>query len=292
MLAQRLRDVMRLQEPRWDAPRPAEAAYGGGAGSSRVLLFSGLDSGEKSTVVSAMEARGLPRLCVTSHNAENTDSRLGSVLAEAVQADREYWARLQALREGRPLPPQADDDEEQDGMSALQSHGGAAAAAGDATDESEGADPDHAPDSDGDDAQASSSAHQASPGSPPDELAQHVQRIHAEVQRRGAAGEDLSFMEDPAGDNEPEWMKELLSHRALDRFVSGPELEELLAQRQDLMDGAAPEEQAGGGGGETEGYGSLDELMAAIVAKSAEAGEKQKQEPVVYGPEAPPHLPV
>ena len=285
MLAQRLRDVMRLQEPRWDAPRPADAAYGGGAGASRVLFFSGMDSGEKSTVVSAMEARGLPRLCVTSHTADNTDSRLGTVLAEAVQADREYWARLQALREGRPLPPVADDDDEQDGMSAQQSHGGAAAAAGDADDESEGADPDHAPASDGDDSQASTST--ARPGSPPDELALHVQRIHAEVQRRGAAGEDLSFMEDPAGDNEPEWMKELLSHRALDRFVSGPELEELLAQRQDLMDGSAPEEQAGGG--EAEGYGSLEELMAAIVAKSPETGEKQTP-PSVYGPEAPPHM--
>ena len=79
MLAQKLKDLMRLPEPRWDAPRPVDTAYGGGAGSPRVLLFSGLDSGEKSTLVSAMEARGLPRLCVTSHSPGNTNSRLGTV---------------------------------------------------------------------------------------------------------------------------------------------------------------------------------------------------------------------
>jgi hypothetical protein len=187
MLAQRLRDVMRLQEPRRDAPRPAEAAYGGGAGSSRVLLFSGLDSGEKSAVVSAMEARGLPRLCVTSHTAENTGSRLGSILAEAVQADREYWARLQALREGRPLPPLTADvgDEENGGGGGINS---TAAAADVADDESGGTEPDDAPDTEGDDVSPQDAA-TSPPGSPPDEFALHVQRIHAEVARRGAAGE-------------------------------------------------------------------------------------------------------
>ena len=31
MLAQKLKDLMRLPEPRWDAPRPVDTAYGGGA---------------------------------------------------------------------------------------------------------------------------------------------------------------------------------------------------------------------------------------------------------------------
>lgn len=284
MLAQKLKDLMRLPEPRWDAPRPVDTAYGGGAGSPRVLLFSGLDSGEKSTLVSAMEARGLPRLCVTSHSPGNTNSRLGTVLAEAVQADRLYWQRLQALRQGKPLPLEdlMDDEEE------LGSGGGAAAAAAD--DNSAGAEPNTV----GDAAPAGASSADAAttstpwPEEPSDDLARHVQRIHAELQRRAAAGEDLSFMEDPEGENEPEWMKELLAHRSLDRYVSGPELEEMLAQRQDFMDGAEADGGAAGGGGQEEGFGTLDELMAAITAKSEELAAAPP--PGVYGPEAPPNL--
>ena len=42
--------AMRHPEPNWSAARPTDATYGGAPGAPRVLLFSGLDSGERSVV--------------------------------------------------------------------------------------------------------------------------------------------------------------------------------------------------------------------------------------------------
>jgi hypothetical protein len=97
MLTERLRDALRSPEPDWGAPRPTDAAYGGGFGAARVVLFSGLDTGERSAVVSAMVARGLPRLCVASATPANAHARLGEVLATAVTEDRKYVRARHAM---------------------------------------------------------------------------------------------------------------------------------------------------------------------------------------------------
>lgn len=271
MLSMRVRDVMRLPEPRWEAPRSADTAYGGSPGANRVLLFSGMDSGEKSTVVSAMEARGLPRLCVTSHSEQNTGMRLGEVLAEAVQADRMYWARISALREGKTPPPEVLD----------------LADVEDAVIDEEVVPP------------PSSKQSSGSPSESPEQQAtrdlweQQMEEIHAEVKRRGEAGEDMSFMETPEAE-EPQWMTDLLSkYPSLDQLFSGDQLDEMLAQRRDLMDGAEEDEEllrAGGADRRESGYATLEELMAAMTAAGHDAGGTGKTAPTVIGPELPPSM--
>ena len=106
LLTAPLAEALRAPEPDWSAPRPVEVAYGGGFGTPRVVLFSGLDTGERSAVVSALEARGLPRLAVASATPANVRSRLGDVLSHAVTEDRKYVrARERAMR--ALMPPHA-----------------------------------------------------------------------------------------------------------------------------------------------------------------------------------------
>ena len=129
--SQTLAGALRTPEPDWGAPRPGTTPAGGGAGAPRVLLFSGLDSGERSVVVSALEARGLPRLAVASVTVANMSQPVGAVLAAAVETDRDWAARVAALKAGRPLPkprakmsPQEAAEEAEEEAQALRDAGG------------------------------------------------------------------------------------------------------------------------------------------------------------------------
>ena len=288
MLSMRLRDALRTPEPDWLCARPVEASYGGGFGSARVLLFSGLDSGEKSAVVSALEARGLPRLAVTSLQPRNLDARLGEVLAAAVAADRRYVERLEALKRGVVLPPDpldddedADDEEDEEALMPAQ-------------------DADSSEDFGDDNGEEAPSAAQQQPAAdsnapsdgeePEPEWVRAMGAIQEEVARRGDLGEDLSFLRDPTLE-EPPWMKDMLSSRALENHFSGAELEELRAQQRDFMDGAendaAIAQAEARRGRAEEGYASLDELMAAMIAEEQAAGMGAPKKKVVFGPVPP-----
>ena len=83
-------DALQIEEPDWERPRSDAtfAVRGGEFGSRRCVVFSGLDRGEMATVVSAIEARGLPRLVTAVVTAENCERTLGEALALAVRDAR------------------------------------------------------------------------------------------------------------------------------------------------------------------------------------------------------------
>ena len=83
-----LEEVARTREPDWESPRDAGLARGGEYGSQRAVIFSGLDLGEVAVIVSAIEARGLPRLPVVIASEENLREPLGASLAEAFKRHR------------------------------------------------------------------------------------------------------------------------------------------------------------------------------------------------------------
>ena len=92
-----------LEEPDWTQPRAHDRFNQGGEfGSNRCVIFSGLDRGEMATIVSAIEARGLPRLLVVVITGENAERSLGEALAEAVLESREERRRRKVV-EGKNL---------------------------------------------------------------------------------------------------------------------------------------------------------------------------------------------
>ena len=91
-------DALQIQEPDWEAPRSDDTfpIRGGEFGSRRCAVFSGLDRGEMATVVSAIEARGLPRLVTAVVTSENCERTLGEALALAVRDARSDARRKEA----------------------------------------------------------------------------------------------------------------------------------------------------------------------------------------------------
>ena len=94
-------DALQIQEPDWEAPRSDDTfpIRGGEFGSRRCAVFSGLDRGEMATIVSAIEARGLPRLVTAVVTSENCERTLGEALALAVRDARSDARRKQAARD-------------------------------------------------------------------------------------------------------------------------------------------------------------------------------------------------
>ena len=259
--------ALRRAEPDWGAPRPPDPP-GGGVGSVRCLLFSGLDTGEKSAVVSALEARGLPRLAVTSLTRANRGAPLGEVLTSAVKADRAYVARLSALKEGRRVEPLPEEEEEEeaydDSLSEDAEKALNAALAQDV---------------------GSSSYPTDANGEDPDrpDWVKDLMRLQEEVLARGEAGEDLSFLTDESVDT-PDWMTQLLGSRSL----------EALAQRGILGEAEVEAARAAVGGSEEE-RALFDETIAAAEAERARlekegggaggAGREMEKKPVYPSPE-------
>jgi hypothetical protein len=93
-----LEEVARTREPDWESPRDAALARGGEYGSQRAVIFSGLDLGEVAVIVSAIEARGLPRLPVVVADAENSRAPLGESLATALRRARRDARRKRPSR--------------------------------------------------------------------------------------------------------------------------------------------------------------------------------------------------
>ena len=93
-----LEEVARTREPDWESPRDAALARGGQYGSQRAVIFSGLDLGEVAVIVSAIEARGLPRLPVVVADAENSRAPLGESLATALRRARRDARRKRPSR--------------------------------------------------------------------------------------------------------------------------------------------------------------------------------------------------
>ena len=94
-------DALQIQEPDWEAPRSDDTfpIRGGEFGSRRCAVFSGLDRGEMATIVSAIEARGLPRLVTAVVTSENCERTLGEALALAVRDARSDARRKEAARD-------------------------------------------------------------------------------------------------------------------------------------------------------------------------------------------------
>lgn len=90
LLSEPVARALRHPEPQWDSPRPTYPGYGAAPGAKRVVVFSGLDSGERSAVVNCIEARGMPRVAATSLTEKNQGWPCGEVVAAAVRADRRY----------------------------------------------------------------------------------------------------------------------------------------------------------------------------------------------------------
>ena len=94
-------DALQIQEPDWEAPRSDDTfpIRGGEFGSRRCAVFSGLDRGEMATIVSAIEARGLPRLVTAVVTSENCERTMGEALALAVRDARSDARRKEAARD-------------------------------------------------------------------------------------------------------------------------------------------------------------------------------------------------
>jgi len=75
MTKRKVKDILYEEEMDWSQPRPSNV-LGGGDGSERCILFSGLDAGERATVVSELERQGLPRMgCSVVYMDDLTVSR-------------------------------------------------------------------------------------------------------------------------------------------------------------------------------------------------------------------------
>ena len=91
--------ALSLPEPDWLNPRTHDRFNQGGEfGTHRCVVFSGLDRGEMATVVSALEARGLPRLITVVITSENAERTLGEALAEAVKEMRAEKRRVEKVK--------------------------------------------------------------------------------------------------------------------------------------------------------------------------------------------------
>jgi hypothetical protein len=91
--------ALSLPEPDWLSARTHDRFNQGGEfGSHRCVIFSGLDRGEMATVVSALEARGLPRLISVVITSDNADRTLGEALAEAVKEMRAERRRVDDIK--------------------------------------------------------------------------------------------------------------------------------------------------------------------------------------------------
>ena len=93
-------DALQIPEPDWERPR-SDASFGvrgGDFGSRRCVVFSGLDRGEMAIIVSAIEARGLPRLITVVVTSENCEKSLGEALAVAVRDARNDARRKEETR--------------------------------------------------------------------------------------------------------------------------------------------------------------------------------------------------
>ena len=94
-----LLETLSIPEPNWENPRNEEEFNKGGEyGSQRCVIFSGLDKGEMATVISAIEARGLPRLVTVVITSENCEQSLGESLALAVQESRSEKKRKEEVK--------------------------------------------------------------------------------------------------------------------------------------------------------------------------------------------------
>lgn len=321
--------MAKLREPDWASPRPGwggpggaddapsgggggGVAAGGGPGSPRVLLFSGLDSGERSAVVGALEARGLPRLCVASATAASLAAPLGETLARAVAADRRWARGAAALRDGTYDPSKPGGG--------VAADGGAGGGGGGGLDEAYDAEAEAAeeaaaradaargmPSDDGAAGPAQANGQQTpgarrrrrrrgapqqpaagDPGSDPAWAAEFAAFL-SEVDRRAAAGEDISFLRTEQGAAEPpDWVATVLpSDGELAKAFASPPAgpggrnalaDALQAERKDLMDfedeledeeGDEWEDVEDGEDGEG-GEGAGDDGAAAAVAAGDE----------------------
>lgn len=90
LLLEPLLRALRHPEPAWSGPRAAFPGYGAAPGARRCVIFSGLDSGERSALVNCLEARGLPRIVAASVTAGNSRDACGEVVAKALRADKRY----------------------------------------------------------------------------------------------------------------------------------------------------------------------------------------------------------
>ena len=94
-----LLETLSILEPNWENPRNEEEFNKGGEyGSQRCVIFSGLDKGEMATFISAIEARGLPRLVTVVITSENCEQSLGESLALAVQESRSEKKRKEEVK--------------------------------------------------------------------------------------------------------------------------------------------------------------------------------------------------
>jgi len=301
MLCLSVKDALLSPEQDWTRPRSTQAAYGG-AGSIRCLLFSGLDTGERSCIISALEARGLPRLPVTSLTRKNGGKKLGEVFVKAVQADRAYWENLQLIAQGKALPPPPPKKAVEAATPAAPAPPVPAAelreperqAPSIGVSKADSSDSESESDSDSDgDGDAEWDDFFGGGAGPEPAWSQQLGRIEDEVLRRKEAGEDMAFLTDP-GLAEPSWMQELLEERSLTAMfgrstppvdwgeegegqaqaMSEEEREEAIRQALEERDAALAEEAAGRGGGESggfvraDGYATLDELMEAITSEA------------------------
>jgi hypothetical protein len=136
-----------------------------------------------------------------------------------------------------------------------------------------------------------------------------LDRFQEEVARRADAGEDMSFLSD-ADAPEPPWVTQLLASRALENFFTAEALAELEAER-DAAEEESERAYAAGSeaafehshddcesadgadgdafGGDMEGgYGSMEELLAAL---TRERGAEGAARATVFGPDPPPAPP-
>ena len=98
-LTKPLLETLAIEEPTWEVPRREdEFNKGGEYGSKRCVVFSGLDKGEMATIISAIEARGLPRLITVVITSENCEKTLGEALAAAVLESRVEKKRKEAIK--------------------------------------------------------------------------------------------------------------------------------------------------------------------------------------------------
>ncbi|EIE24175.1 hypothetical protein COCSUDRAFT_41460 [Coccomyxa subellipsoidea C-169] len=88
LLYEKMSTAIHLPEPDWGAARPQGWTRGGAWGSQRTILFSGMKLAAQAALVELLEESGLPPVCAALAVEEDADTQLGTVLAEAVQAQR------------------------------------------------------------------------------------------------------------------------------------------------------------------------------------------------------------
>ncbi|CAL8462278.1 g1809 [Coccomyxa elongata] len=109
LLYERMSTAIHLPEPDWGKARPVDWTRGGAWGSQRTILFSGMKLAAQAALVELLEEAGLPPVCAALAVEDDADKQLGTVLAEAVQAQRtrrnphkDIWEELD--RSAKELP--------------------------------------------------------------------------------------------------------------------------------------------------------------------------------------------